>query len=102
MARRKQQRPDGTTTPRRIRSGTVRRMLGLAHYKFCRLLAHRCLVDGSELHEPGEEYTTQACPFCGTCYDIGSDRVFVCGRCKFRAPRDEKAGFTYCVKHLVV
>ena len=46
-----------------LRSGTVRRMLSLAHYKFRKLLEHRCLCDGCELLQPGEEFTTQACTF---------------------------------------
>ena len=104
MAQRKRRRPDGSVQYRVIRSGAVRRLLSLAHYQFRMLLEHRCLVDGSELHSPGEEYTTKACPFCGTCYDVGSNKVFLCGLCEpiYKAQRDEKGAFTIAAKVLLV
>jgi transposase len=105
MVQRKRQRPDGTIVRRVIRSGTVRRMLGLAFYAFSQLLGHRCLVDGSELPREGEEYTTQACNYCGRCYQMDGSKVFFCGLCckpPFVAHRDEKAAFTLAVKCLAL
>ena len=40
----------------------------------------------------------------GTCYEVGSTHVFVCGLFTplYRADRDEKAAFAYAVKTLDV
>ena len=71
----------------------------LSHYAFRSYLEHRCAVDGAEFVLATEEYTTKACPYCGTCYDVGSSKVFSCSRCFFQADRDEKAAFALCVKY---
>jgi hypothetical protein len=83
---------------RKLNSKAARALLSLSHYKFQSYLAHRCAADGCELHTPGEEYTTKACPYCGTCYEVGGAKIFECARCSYRADRDEKAGFTYALK----
>ena len=94
----------GAPRRRRINKKAARRLLSLGHYKFRMLLKYRCLVDGSELHEPGEEYTTKACPFDGVCLDVGGSKRFCCTVCTppFTADRDSKAAFAYCVKNLNV
>ena len=94
-------KPLKKTDPRRkLNSKAARALITLSHYKFRQYLTHRCLVDGCELHTPGEEYTTKACPYCGECKNVGSSKTFTCTTCRFTADRDEKAAFTYAVKCL--
>ncbi len=83
---------------RKLNAKAARALLSLSHYKFRSYLEHRCRVDGRELHTPGEEYTTKACPYCGTCYDVGGSKTFTCAGCAYVADRDEKAAFTYALK----
>ena len=83
---------------RKLSSKAARALLTLSHFKFRSFLAHRCLVDGKELHTPGEEYTTKACPYCGVCYEVGGSKTFTCSACDYVADRDEKAAFTYALK----
>jgi len=92
-------RPVQPGDPRRkLNSKAARALLTLSHFKFRSYLAHRCVVDGRELHTPGEEYTTIACPYCGTCYEVGGSKTFTCAGCDYVADRDEKAAFTYALK----
>ena len=63
MSQRQRMRADGTIQYRLINSGTVRSMLMLKHYGYKLYLKHRCLCDGSEFAQPGEEYTTKACAY---------------------------------------
>lgn len=83
---------------RKLNAKAARALITLSHFKFRSYLAHRCRADGRELHMPGEEYTTKACPHCGTCYDVGSSKTFSCRPCSYTADRDEKAAFTYALK----
>ena len=84
---------------RKLNAKAARAMLTLSHYKFRSYLEHRCRVDGRELHTPGEEYTTIACPYCGLCCKPGTFTEFKCpGTCSYTADRDEKAAFTYALK----
>ena len=59
-----------------------------------------------ELLRDGEEYTTQACNYCGRCYLVGGSKVFFCGLCckpPFVADRDDKgASRTLAVKCLAL
>lgn len=92
-------KPLNAKDPRRkLNSKAARALITLSHYSFRQYLAHRCLVDGSELHTPGEQYTTKACPFCGECKNVGDSKTFTCVGCRYTADRDEKAAFTYAVK----
>jgi putative transposase len=85
---------------RKLNAKAARALLTLSHFKFRAYLEHRCRVDGRELHTPGEEYTTKACPHCGTCYDVGGSKTFTCAGCSYVADRDEKAAFTYALKSM--
>ena len=85
---------------RLINNKTARCLLTLSHYAFRSYLQHRCAMDGAEFVLATEEYTTKACPYCGSCYEVGTAKVFRCPRmCDFTADRDEKAAFALCVKY---
>jgi len=63
MARRRKRRTDGSIERRRLKAATVRRLLFMSFYRFSQLVGHRCLCDGSEKLQPGEEFSTIACTF---------------------------------------
>ena len=86
MSQRKRMRADGTIQYRLINSGTVRSMLMLKHYGYKLYLKHRCLCDGSEFAQPGEEYTTKACAYWCVLLRAARGRRERCGTVLPEAP----------------
>lgn len=93
--------------PRRLNNRTAARLLGLRHYAFRQYLQHLCHLWGRELCIVGEQYTTQACPKCGRCWDIGGSlsctcKDAVCGYTTVDGDRDRKSALCLAVKHLAM
>jgi putative transposase len=73
---------------RKIRTKTVRNMLGLAHYRFQELLKYKCKRYGSTLKIVNESYTTKTCGNCGCLNNVGSKDTFNCKECILVIDRD--------------
>lgn len=100
---RKHGRPGGG--PRRLNNATAAKLLGLRHYGFRVYLQHLCHLCGRELSIVGEEFTTQACPRCGRCWNIGGTLSYTCrdAACGYKSEiydRDRKSALCLAIKHL--
>ena len=74
---------------RKIRSKTVRAMLGWAHYRFSMVLAHQSELTGARLIRGSEAYTSKTCTKCGEIHTtLGGSKVFKCKSCGHKLPRD--------------
>jgi putative transposase len=74
---------------RKIRSKTVRAMLGWAHYRFELFLDHQCRLTGSQVIRGSEAYTSKTCTHCGHIHQtLGGSKVFKCKSCGSVLPRD--------------
>lgn len=87
-------------TDRRLRTKTVRSMLGLAHYKFRQRLKEVAERRGVRVVECTEEYTSKTCSRCGWIHpNLGGRKVFVCGECGLKIDRDLQGAFNIFLKH---
>ena len=85
---------------RRLRTKTVRAMLGLGHYAFRQVLkevaARKCVI----ISECTEEYTSKTCSCCGWLHpSLGGSKIFHCRRCKSMIDRDLQGAFNIFLKH---
>jgi transposase len=88
-----------------MNSKTARMLLSLRHGAFRVYLQHLCHLWGRELCIVGEEFTTQACPDCGVCWDIGGSEEYrcrdpTCGYTSGPGGRDPKSALCIAIKHL--
>jgi len=74
---------------RKIGSKTARAMLTWAHYRFKEFLKFQAQKKSVTVVEVSEAYTSQTCTKCGHIQSsLGGRKVFQCGVCKHRLPRD--------------
>lgn len=85
---------------RKLRTKTVRSMLGLGHYAFRQRLKDTCTRWGVTVHECSEEYTSKTCSCCGWINDkLGGSKVFKCKECGHIVDRDMQGAFNIYLKH---
>lgn len=91
-----------TRAQRRLRSKTVRSMLGWSHYSFRRALVLKAEEYGCKVVTVGEEYTTKSCGKCGVVRASFSGKVFKCSQadCGFKTDRDWNGSRNICIKTL--
>lgn len=86
---------------RKIRSKTVRQMLGWAHYRFSQVLANQAELTNSRLIEGSEAYTSKTCTKCGQIHaTLGGSKVFKCPSCGHKLPRDWNGALGYMLRAL--
>jgi putative transposase len=74
---------------RKIRSKTVRNMLGLSHFKFQEILKYKSTIYNSRVIIVDEYYTSKTCGKCGNLKDnLGGNKVYKCSRCGVTLDRD--------------
>jgi transposase len=91
-----------TRAQRRLRSKTVRSMLGWSHYAFRRAFVLKAEEYGCKVVTVGEEYTTKSCGKCGVVRASFSGKVFKCSQaqCGFKTDRDWNGSRNICIKTL--
>lgn len=86
---------------RKIRSKTVRQMLGWAHYRFSQVLADRAELTNSRLIRGSEAYTSKTCAKCGHIHNtLGGSKVFKCPSCGYKLPRDWNGALGFMLRAL--
>ena len=86
---------------RRIRTKTVRSMLGLSHFKFRQRLQEVAQRWGAKVDVCTEEYTTKTCGRCGWLHHtIGGSKVFNCQQCHLKMDRDLTGAINIFLKRL--
>lgn len=74
---------------RKIRSNSVRGMLGLSHYKFKEKLKTKCKELGINLLIVNESWTSKTCGRCGSLnMKLGGQKVYKCKKCNYNTDRD--------------
>ena len=74
---------------RRIRTKTVRKMIGLSFYKFSEILKYKCKLRGSMVLNVSESYTSKTCGNCGKLNEkLGGKKQFICSGCDLKIDRD--------------
>lgn len=87
-------------TGRKLRTKTVRSMLGLGHYAFRQRLKDTCARRGATVHECSEEYTSKTCGCCGWLNGtLGGSKVFECKDCGHLVDRDMQGAFNIYLKY---
>jgi putative transposase len=74
---------------RKIRSRSVREMLGWGHYAFRQRLMAKAEELGVHVVIQNEAYTSKTCSSCGNLQAIGGSEVYDCRRCGAVMDRDE-------------
>ncbi|MGK7937947.1 MAG: RNA-guided endonuclease InsQ/TnpB family protein [Xenococcaceae cyanobacterium] len=86
---------------RKIRSKTVRAILGWAHYRFSQILANKAELTGTHLIEGSEAYTSKTCTKCGNIHTtLGGSKVFQCPSCGHKLPRDWNGALGFMLRAL--
>uniref|UniRef100_A0A6C0C5G4 Cas12f1-like TNB domain-containing protein n=1 Tax=viral metagenome TaxID=1070528 RepID=A0A6C0C5G4_9ZZZZ len=78
-----------------ITKNTKKTILALAPYKFKQILKHMGNKNGCIVEEVSEYLTTKTCSNCGNMYEIGSSKIYKCGKCGMEADRDENSAKTH-------
>jgi putative transposase len=88
-----------SSAERRLRTKTVRSMLGLGHYAFRQRLHDVAERKGVRVFECTEEYTSKTCSCCGWLHPtLGSAKTFKCGSCDNVIDRDLQGAFNIFLK----
>ena len=86
---------------RKIRSKTVRQMLGWSHYRFSQILANQAELTHTRLIEGSEAYTSKTCTKCGHIHTtLGGSKVFKCPECAHKLPRDWNGALGFMLRAL--
>ena len=86
---------------RKIRSKTVRQMLGWSHYRFSQILANQAELTHTRLIEGSEAYTSKTCTKCGHIHTtLGGSKVFKCPECGHKLPRDWNGALGFMLRAL--
>jgi len=86
---------------RKIRSKTVRTMLGWAHYRFSQVLIDQAELTGTRVIEGSEAYTSKTCTKCGHIHaTLGGSKVFKCPKCGHQLPRDWNGALGFMLRAL--
>jgi putative transposase len=86
---------------RKIRSKTVRAMLGWAHYRFELFLDHQAKLTGSTVVKGSEAYSSKTCTKCGHIHQsLGGSKVFKCKSCGNTLPRDFNGALGFMLRAL--
>ena len=85
---------------RKLRTQTVRSMLGLGHYKFRQRLKEVAERRGVVVVECTEEYTSKTCSSCGWIHpNLGGKKTYQCLSCGLKVDRDLQGAFNIFLKH---
>jgi len=85
---------------RRLKTKTVRAMLGLGHYAFRQVLKDVAARKGVVVSECTEEYTSKTCSCCGWLHpSLGGSKTFSCRACSNTVDRDLQGAFNIFLKH---
>ena len=87
---------------RKIRSKTVRQMLGWSHYKFRMMLISKVMeFSKKRILIVREEYTSKTCSNCGTIKDnLGGSKILKCSNCGIKIDRDVNGARNIFLKSL--
>ena len=86
---------------RKIRSKTVRAMLGWAHYRFELFLDHQTRLTGTNVIKGSEAYSSKTCTKCGHIHQsLGGSKVFKCRSCGNTLPRDFNCALGFMLRAL--
>jgi putative transposase len=86
---------------RKIRSKTVRAMLGWAHYRFELFLDHQARLTGSTVIKGSEAFSSKTCTRCGHIHQsLGGSKVFKCPSCGNTLPRDANGALGFLLRAL--
>ncbi len=86
---------------RKIRSKTVRAMLGWAHYRFELFLDYQARCTGSTVIKGSEAYSSKTCTKCGHIHQsLGGSKVFKCNSCGNTLPRDFNGALGFLLRAL--
>lgn len=87
-------------TDRRLRTKTVRSMLGMGHYAFRQRLKDVAERRGCRVLECTEEYTSKTCSCCGWIHpSLGGSKTFTCRQCNAKIDRDLQGAFNIFLKY---
>jgi putative transposase len=85
---------------RKLRTKTVRSMLGMGHYAFRQRLKDVADRRGCRVFECTEEYTSKTCSCCGWLHpSLGGAKTFTCRECNARIDRDLQGAFNIFLKY---
>jgi putative transposase len=86
---------------RKIRSKTARQMLNWAHYRFKLHLKQKAELNGCNVIDVTEEFTSKTCIKCGHIHQkLGGSKIFKCPECNHRIARDFNGAFGILLKAL--
>jgi putative transposase len=86
---------------RKIRSKTARQMLNWAHYRFKLHLKQKAELNGCNVVDVTEEFTSKTCTACGHIHQkLGGEKVFKCPECGHTLPRDRNGALGILLKAL--
>ncbi|MUL35125.1 RNA-guided endonuclease InsQ/TnpB family protein [Gloeocapsopsis dulcis] len=86
---------------RKIRSKTVRAILGWAHYRFELFLDHQARTTGSTVIKGSEAYSSKTCTHCGHIHQsLGGSKIFKCKSCGNTLPRDFNGALGFMLRAL--
>ena len=67
---------------------TNREMYNLAHYKFKMRLKYKASLNGCQVIDCCESYTSKTCTNCGILNNVGSKKIYKCAECSCHIDRD--------------
>lgn len=86
---------------RKISRTSTRLLLGLSHYSFQQKLLYKAETRGRQVILCKEHYTTKCCGACGELNEnVGSKKIFKCGKCNLTMDRDIHAARNILIRAL--
>jgi putative transposase len=86
---------------RKISSKTARQMLNWAHYRFKLHLKQKAELNGCNIIDVTEEFTSKTCTKCGHVHQkLGGSKIFKCPVCQHTIARDFNGAFGILLKAL--
>lgn len=69
-------------------------ILSLNHFRFREMLIGKCQILRKRVLVCTEEYSSVTCGNCNSYkMDLGTNKIYECHQCKYKADRDENAAF---------
>jgi putative transposase len=76
-------------------------MLTWAHYRFKLFLKQKAHLNGCNVVDATEEYTSKTCTCCGYVHQkLGGSKTFKCPNCEYTLPRDMNGALGIMLKAL--
>jgi putative transposase len=86
---------------RKIRTKTARNMLTWSHYRFKQVLKNKAELNGCQVIDVTEEFTSKTCTKCGHIHSsLGGSKIFKCPECGHTILRDYNGALGIMLKAL--